>query len=524
MLALDPNTIALGTGAATLAYASLRPVFAKAALKKADEGVTTAIAQFRAAQAKVMAPLTIDQRQGATVFATILSKGDQRRSAFKDKIKAIKIPHEAETGTPQNPKRLLDGEMMAIATAVTGFYATGLAVRFSSLLHDNVAFKMAEAAGEHPAALVLNAMDTKMVAVMDQTGLTDHVLQQAQHIANVVPDHLMDGAAAAFGKLNDFMSVPGLPSGVFTGIQELFMLADGVTSLEDSLTMGVLPAVARGVAIKSAIATELAMGGITCGLLTLGTVIASTWGKNYFIGREIDKESDRLRPYTRRLEAQRDSSIDTINAKIRQHFKGFAQDVENAPEMMNERSMKDLWAKIERVYEAERKATAAWIKETSEQGIAALPKKNWVDRILFIDRPGRITPQYQKAANEDLTAFAWHSHRSLEAMRKDPRRTLQMMGFENFLKDGPFAKLVTALPEELRPVMADYDATMDDWSIALKARADKGVEAVRPVHAAEMAKAIALTEELGPTMKPMRQRIKTMSARIGRTPEAALYI
>ncbi len=301
----------------------------------------------------------------------------------------------------------------------------------SILLNDNNFHNTLESIKENIEPK-LSLIEDEIMRKFDELGLMDATVD----IINGSKDVIGENATNEIIEMADFASYldsfPHTTSLISDATREIDLLWNNETTVQDAaLNAGVSFGIKLG-SIKIGMALDAMTLGVSCGAFTLLCKFA---GKKLYNGileeenKGLNKEYQEL---SKELKLHYDKSKKEIEKKANSFDKKYKLYVNSYPDINNETNMISYLKSIKNTFNDGIKELSKKLSYNTALTLSTLPKKNWIDYLLLIDRPSIVKKMYLQIQREITSKQVSLSASFSISLNKSPKDAF------NFLKDFGF--------------------------------------------------------------------------------------
>lgn len=515
---IDPQTLAIGGTAIALTGISLRTIFAKVAVGNALKKAQPMIDDFRKTQS---APISSKAKINAKKLTAILSNGEAARNIFVSQLAKLEINDLQEP--PSN--RLLSKEMAEMGTVLLWGSVGIEAYSFSKNYAEHINAMMT---GTEHAAHSVNILDENVIKILDETGVTEFVMQAAKNMGEHVSDQAME---IGLGVLHEAM-LPGVTAAFMTIVSESKLAFDGGTNWEDTLLYGALPAIGTFASVKAGMASgamvDAGTGGATLGLGTVFGGIAGLCGslflKKKYIGGQIEEDKSALRPYADRIDAKKSDGIKEVNQVILDKAKETGALRDSCPQIINNAHLKRIFMQISAATSADFATTIKNVTDSFDYYVASLPERSPWEKVLFINKSAAVRSAYHEAAQQQINLLRDTQSKLIEALKTNPSAAADIIATSPILRNAHLDTVLQLMSEDLKDVAHGYDSSLKVWGRRCGDHWETSQRDVKSELDNQKSAMASLRAELSGIINPLRMRIKGNCIRLGRSPDPLIYV
>lgn len=158
-------------------------------------------------------------------------------------------------------------------------------------------------------------------------------------------------------------------------------------------------------------------------------------------------------------------------------------------------------------------ALAYEIETKTNRTIQELPKRNWKDKLLSIDRPREIAKLYKQAGTE-LTSALDKKASCFDKVANENISDIPHV-LKQVVQNGRVVKVIASLPQELPEMAANYKQTLDAWIKSVQDMWTTGNQKVDAAKQKEDEEFIKVKDNVLPYMRGPRDRIYSNLKRLG---------
>lgn len=329
-------------------------------------------------------------------------------------------------------------------------------------------------------------------------------------LGGIVSDELLDTAVETAG----FLLLPGVLSSTKSIFREFDMLANNETSLGDSLKNGIIPTAGGLAATAIGFKIDLAFGGALFGIPTAIGWLAGRFIKKSGAKADLKSGLESLGYYQEKIQTRKNEAVYTISESISDNFKDFPEMVKNCPSFSSQKNVMQFMDRMAVAYELDTKKSMDNAKNLCQEHVEKLPKRNWVDKALGINRSEEIKKMYQQSCSDMTMVMAQSSSNFKKIASADHEKAAITLMDGKHLANGQVSSLVNALSQEFPTMVDSHYSAIDKWKQSCADTWKNGTEAVRSVSNVENEKVDSLVTEHTPRMKELRQEIRNNLRRL----------
>ena len=448
--ALTPQNIAIAAATTVPVLFGLRYAFGRAVLSKARDGAAAEVEAFKTTTPFIR--LTPQQKENAGLLESLLDRAQGMSSHFKKQADTLSTSKLGK----RDPKR----EIIVAGVAVGAVMANIATNKLTSLLDVAIQRHMAKEAGNPVAEIALSPLSQEIIHVFDELGVTAAGAALEQALAEHVSQQTME----TIGHVVSDILTPGLLAAGVSAHREITMLINGQVTFDEMLTDGLAPTAGRFGLVLGGIKTDIATGGATMGLGTLGGIIGGLFFYDWMVKSNLDKEKTALSPYVHKIDTRRDQAATRVNQAIDAEYATIKKLIESHPKLNDDRALLALLREASSRFSTDTEDAIRSAERGYAKIIAGLPERTWVDKVLGVDRSAEVEGMYAAAKAEKINSYRAAATAFSTAMRLGPKRAAATLRESEFVRGGRAISLVSELQTALLPIAQAHDQQLQTWS------------------------------------------------------------
>jgi len=504
--------------------AGFRSVAAALAVRIARRRADAAITQFKAENIQTIPlPLRWHAQNGA-LHDLVGAARAARLEIVARMRKTHSMSSSAVRTLPQLQTKIEQANVCFVQTMKTVYV-----LKVSDLAAGRVAdaFDGAHGITRH-ATRQLSGVDRQVVEVLDRVGAIDVAVLALDGIPEILrhfSDTMADGAVDVISDVTHLgataFHIPGFFVCTRAVINEMHLLMEDKVSLGDAFRDGMLPAVTVTIFVKIGMVIDTASGGATLGL---GTVTCAWLGRvvgNEMLADHLRELVTEVRMRLNRMEERRQAALRAIDNAVDQLMETFNEKVDGCPDIGDEPTLASLISQLHGAYRIGFVAATERTAASTRQAIERLPARNWIDRLLGIDRSAKIAGLYHQAQRDVESRLSGIVHAFSLAAESHAEDALAFIQSQPIFNVAEMRTALNRLESVRVSVAAEYSRSLSLWAHDCEVTWKAGTNLVRTVTEREHELTRTLVERELAAIRELRARIAVIRRRLGQPVEEA---
>ena len=502
-----------GIGLATCSVLGARALFAFAVVQITRRRATPNIEEFKRNNTHVGA-LGEDYRQTAGELLTYIHQSRQMRSFIMEEKRKLKIPN------PSAPEMVSD-LTLSLKQATVSFFTIlkkSYIHRTVEVLNGQVQFKLHAALGKTPGIPTeLDVLNQWIADKADQFGITDEIANALLTVSNHIGDVHTINLTGFSGSGAETLTDAAIITNAKAFFCELRLLVNDETSFGDSLAYGAVPFFVRTSFQSLGLAMDAMSGGASLGFFT---VTAAWLGKRLGNQSLVDKAyvlTKELERYTNIINKQNKMALSAINGAVTQHRHAFLTQVEKCPDIDKEKSLQCFVQALNAGFENGLQLATASVIANTHQQLQTIPERNWVDRLLGIDRGKEISILYLKAQRDILGHCLNASTGFAQTAEAHPEDAVRFLLDHSIFQNSDTILALYTLPDVLHKSVSGYTQSLGTWESQCATIWNHGCQHVKDTTAREHETLRVVAAHVRTAMHPLKKQLKALRKRLGQS-------